>query len=382
VFLAFAAVRPETPAVLVAVQLASAAWAWLGRASSNEARGRFLRSVALLGTAAVCVGLLASVRKLVFGITVPNPATMKTGGFDAARGFDYLERGLSQTNPAMVPLLLVSLGLVGWSLWKRRSSTATILTAAFALASTGFIVLSGGDWMPCARFVAPVMPAFIVLVLVALDSTTSTQKGAGILLCIALLWVNVQACRSVGRMRESGSHSLGDSIAFMREVGDDPGFARFSFVELVNKSHRRDAQLLVPLLDAVERIGPTNEQPVVILSGQAGMVPYWAVKSHFGAVRFLDWYSLTSKELLACVPARYQQRGIHGIRIDTEYVLAHADELEERCGIPRPTVIFDAALPPGYLGRYGFRKIYEHRADPPAYAAVHESYAAKLGLQP
>lgn len=87
-------------------------------------------------------------------------------------GLDYLVRSLlpgfgkvdgpTAAVSDMLTMLLIALIALGVrAAWRDR--TRPVSVAAVVGAQVAFILLSGGDWMPASRFLAPVMPEVIVL---------------------------------------------------------------------------------------------------------------------------------------------------------------------------------------------------------------------------
>ncbi|MRG96953.1 hypothetical protein [Polyangium spumosum] len=375
-----AGARPESPVILLGLAATAATYSFLLRAleKTGEARRRFFRSLHIFGASVVSVAALVIYRKVVFGSAVPNPAAMKSGGFDLEHGFRYARAGFEGTNSAYVPLLCVALVMVAWGVVKRRLPMSVVLTAALAFASTAFVLMSGGDWMTGARFLVPAMPAYVVLVLFVIDRAARDRAAAGFLFGATLLWLNLSAVIDYGRSPSNMSHRWTEATKHARAARDKPGMADLSFPELANRPHRRDAKLLPVLLETLEKLGPTRERPLSFVSGQAGMVPYHVMQRYHGAMHFLDLYNLSSKELAGCVPPRAQRRLVHGVYIELKYVIEHGKELEQRCNLTPPVIIFDAGRPPAWLGKHGYRVIHDDHEDLPAYIAVHTSVAERL----
>lgn len=75
--------------------------------------------------------------------------------------------------------LVAALPAFGYLLWRRRWAALPI--GSFAIVQLVTAALVGGDWMPDARFVLPVVPLLIVLVVWALDDLHSATFGRGAL---------------------------------------------------------------------------------------------------------------------------------------------------------------------------------------------------------
>jgi hypothetical protein len=323
---------------------------------------------------------LVGIRKALFGLTVPNPAAMKSGAFDVARGFEYLTRGLGMTDPVLAPALGIAALVLLWAVARRRLSTAAVLALGLAAASAAFVIASGGDWMSGARFVAPAMPAFVVVLLAAIHRAARPRAHAALGLAFGLLagGLNVRALVEYGRSRNNTSHTWAEARRRAAEARATPGMEAFPFPEIANRAHRRDAKLLPALHRLIGKLGATPEQPITLASGQAGMVAYHAAKEHFGAIRFLDLYSLTGRDLFDCLPPQNRHPMLQGIRLELEPFLRRFDELGPKCGIARPAIVFDADRAPAWLSKYGYRLVYDNQEDLGAYIAVHSSFAERL----
>lgn len=91
----------------------------------------------------------------VFHEWVPNTYYAKPQGRSLGRGVDYLRKGLRDTGLGYL-LPLAALGCV-------RAVRNKIALVWYCVAGTTFILYSGGDWMPYARFVSYFAPALVLL---------------------------------------------------------------------------------------------------------------------------------------------------------------------------------------------------------------------------
>jgi hypothetical protein len=120
------------------------------------------------------VGVLAALylpyflwRWSYYGYLLPNTFYVKVGSTwsQVARGAGYL---FDTSNAYVLPYVAIAAGIVGvWA--RRRNSSHTHwplvgliggVAALFAL----YIVVVGGDWMPGARFVVPIVPLLVLLI--------------------------------------------------------------------------------------------------------------------------------------------------------------------------------------------------------------------------
>lgn len=375
---AFALVRPETPIVL-SCMLALAAvvegfgW-WRGRAGAGKQSTR--RALEALALALMVALLIAGCRKLAFGTWVPNPAAMKSGGFALSAGSKYLWGGLSLSNVWFALAAVIGAAWLARSIWVNRVAPEATLVLGFGLAYVAFVCASGGDWMPGARLVAPLAPALALLAAFALARLGDHQRWVALAAAALLVGLNIKSARAFGASRSNGSYR-GDA-AHQGADGLRAGAPAFTFSELGNRAHRRDAHLLAALLELTRRIAPTPERPLYVMSGQAGMVPYYVVRQHYGAARFIDLFSLTAPEILPCIPGNRRKAQIHGIRLSPDYVVRHADDMPEECHARRPQIVFSPGAFPKYLRKHGYVEAYRGRRGLEAFVALDASLAHLL----
>lgn len=368
--LAFVLVRPETPLVLLCTLGGTAAfYAYLVFVRRDtDAHARLLAALVRCAVALGLVLLVTAGRYVVFHAFVPNSAAAKVGGFELSAGATYLYKAFGKTG-----YLLAFAGVIGAALCVRdalraKTSSRGPLLVAWTLATASFVVLSGGDWMPAGRLVAPMLPALSVLAAFAVARLVA-QSPAGWAALALLVFVNVKSELKFGASRENGSFS-GAAAHEGEDALIGPQKPDFAFTELGNKAHRRDARLLGVLLDTLTRLAPSPAHPLYVMSGQAGMVPYYAFREHFGALKFIDLFAITTHDILACVPDDKQQHGIHGVRLDPGYIIDHADEMPAACAAGRPDVVFSTGRFPRYLAERGYENVYQGPRELEAYVAV------------
>jgi len=133
-----------------------------GLTAVRRREGRQIRSILIAAGIAgsVLVGLTAF-RMAYFGWALPNTAYAKLAlsSLSLARGTRYL-LGLLLVFPHLVPI--VCLGAVfAWRI--RKTHPVGLQAAAIALATFGYAVVVGGDWMPMGRYLIPGLPFITIL---------------------------------------------------------------------------------------------------------------------------------------------------------------------------------------------------------------------------
>jgi arabinofuranosyltransferase len=110
-----------------------------------------------------------------YGLLLPSTVYAKAliHVYMPARGPKYVASELLASG------LVAALPAFGYLLWRRR--WAAIPIGSFSIVQLVATALVGGDWMPDARFVLPVVPLLIVLIVWALDDLYAMTFGRGVL---------------------------------------------------------------------------------------------------------------------------------------------------------------------------------------------------------
>lgn len=297
--------------------------------------------------------MLAAWRHGTFGAWFPQPVSAKVDASidtKVSAAVWYFTRSLRQA-PVIFLLLAISAVAALREIYLRGTSNRVVwVVAGVVLAQLSFAAASGGDWMEAARFFVPVVPAICALTAWALATLLPSRLLSPV--CALLVLGGL-----VHLQHFAGRHSTGiplfeykHFLAWSREQNVDTH--RFSFFELANRVHLRDA-LFLPHLEAAVDDLLARQDSVTVMSSQGGMVPYHLVRSRFGRVKFLDMGGLTSRDFADCpVLAKNQmRRGAGGIGVSDEFYLAHAEEFEAECAIPIPDVYYNIDRQNGIVSR-------------------------------
>jgi hypothetical protein len=244
-----------------------------------------------------------------------------------------------------------------------------LLLLGFCLSAFAFVVASGGDWMPAARLLVPAGPALAVLSGEALGALAGASRAAAHVAGGVIVALNVTSALSFGDSGANGSYR-GKAARGGEKRLVEPAAVDFSFSELANRAHRRDARLLGPMLGLMRSLKPTEGSPITLMSGQAGMVPYYVFREFYGRARFIDLYSLTTTEVLPCIPSKHRKHEVQGVHISPAYVIDHADEMDQACGVRRPHIVFSTGRCPSYLAKRGYECVYQGPRGMDAFMAV------------
>ena len=370
----FVSVRPENPLLLGAV-LAST-----GLLSLNEVR-RKRRSEegasfpTLISAAVISVApaiALFLFRRSTFHEWFPHPVSAKAGGGTRwGAGLHYLFEHTWQFQPALLLLLpLSALLLIALSISGLRKPLPGLL-AAHGSFGVLFVLSSGGDWMSCGRFLAPLLPVWWLVVLGAAHYFTRERQAwllAGALtMAVANLTFLVRLAHGGG----SNGYPLAVALKVVPVARAQYGLSSYPFLELANKSHLRDAILAEELIRVVQRVATVTPGKIWLASGQAGGAPYHLFSAFPGKLRFIDFWGLTSSEARPCLPARRLKHSSLGVALSPELLYEHRDVVLRDCGVPMADIVFNTGLRAGTrrgLEQRGYTVVYFQHGAMPSYA--------------
>lgn len=255
--------------------------------------------------------------------------------------------------------------------------------------------------MAGARFLAPAVPLIVVVGMGAIEVVTKRKAVtvvAGSLLILANLFCYVRFVHAGEGEGRPAWWAWQAAKRFRERTGEH----RFSFVELANKQHVRDAITVRRLLPVIDEAVQNRTEPLSIMSGQAGMIAYYVFASHFGKVQFLDLWSLTTRELYDCLSPEIMPPTMWGTSHDLPTIFKQRKQLES-CGLRTPDIFVNECLSQHvrkWLGRNGYVLVFNQvgavksheseeverlvpgRMAACGFIAVHKPLAKQLGLKP
>jgi hypothetical protein len=396
----FASVRPENPLLLSIIICASFALycAPSGGGGGTKRTFQFSLQAALFGLAPTAA--LFGWRKARFHEWFPHPVAAKAdGGPRWGGGWKYLTDHTAQFQPAMFVLLPLAIGAGLIAFAVRRSKPLTALLAVHSAAGVAFICASGGDWMSCGRFLAPLIPIWWVTILACatlvfrgrsrwLAWTSAIVGGANLFYLVAL-----------ARNGSANGYPLAAALTVVPAATSEYKLQSYSFLELANKSHLRDALLSEELKRVVKLTSDLVPGKIWIGSGQAGAVPYHVFSAFPGRLKFIDFWGLTTSEVKPCLPPSRLRHSSLGVAMPLDLIFRNRERVERDCGVPMPDIVFNTGLRAGTrkgLEANGYRVVYfQHGAMPnfsepsilrggtriDAYIAVRADIAERLTLR-
>ena len=359
----FAMVRPEAP-VLMATVLAAAlltptaakrfgiacAWPRITRVSPW--------SVLILGTV-TCTALFAF-RWMYFGDFWPQPVAAKFSSVswrNIVIGLHYVKGhawNMGAATAMVTTTLVTSLFVTLAQQLRRGTLNAYIwLSALLACGSLAFVITSSGDWMPTGRFLAHFLPIAIAFIPFGVQGAAS---GRWVLPFIGVVVIALELTSAV-TFAATGSTSF-PLWARLAEPASHQDL-RFSWFERHSRINVRDMPVIGALDTVVARLAAEKHAPVVVMSGQMGMVSYHLALRHFGRVRFIDRHGLVERSLTDCGSTRDGPRDTGGLAMTLAQYLGAVEERMPGCQLPRPDVIFDiGASSRSGVAAYGYEDVF------------------------
>ncbi len=395
--LAFVTSRPESPIIAgcLLIGLAMATLSACRYPTSRSFTTGGLGRVAVLVILAVCLTL--GFRRVYFSAWVPNPAQLKSEGFNAEEGASYLWAAFATNGPHLLAMYLVSIAVLLVRLVRRGIATsAAVMLACVSGGHLAFVVQSGGDWMGGFRFLSFAVPS-LVLASFLVGIRWLINPGAVALLSVANLICGVQMMRTGTEPRLQ----LWTARALRTLVLKKLGPSDFSPVEYGNRVHLRDTVTITRFLPVVDRIvAASGKRPIWIMTGQGGIMPYYVISRYFGRVKIQDLWSLTSRDLYNCFPKGSLSSGAAGSGIGAETAIKRLEEFGAQCGVPVPDIYYNECLTQdmrNVFERHGYVLLYEQvgtmrvqrdktflpsTVDACGHFAVRGELARQLGLKP
>ncbi|SDI37314.1 hypothetical protein SAMN05216272_108193 [Pseudomonas panipatensis] len=298
-------------------------------------RGKIDWNLAKSGIYAILFGLavflaVTTFRLQYFGRAFPLPVYAKSTGLSLTAfcdGFTYLFSQLLESTGLLVLILIIICGTAYKSFTAEpKDKPAHIMAGLFTLSVLAFIIASGGDWMEGGRFLVPIIP---LVTFFSCLNISAGEKKLPTLCLIALCFI--MAFQTISF---SGNQSTGRATPPATLEG------QYSWFELQNQVHLRDAFFINGIQkfvsDEINRKGK-----IVVLSAQAGMVPFYLHQTFGDRMRFVDIRALATDEFLRCPLTSRIPKSKYGLMYDYSSYFETANELEEKCGIPIPDLIFD-----------------------------------------
>ena len=398
----FVSIRPENPLLLAGV-LATAAVLCVYESKRARSPDEGPNLPILLGAGLMAIGpgcALFLFRRLMFHEWFPHPVSAKAGGGTRwGAGFAYLLDHSLSFQPALLLLLPLSVLLLLGLSAAGRGKPLPALLATHSVLGVLFVWSSGGDWMSCGRFLAPFLAVWWLTVLGAGHFVARARPAWLIAGTLAIAAANATFLVRLAHGGGANGYPLAAALKVVPAARAQYALSSYSFLELANKSHLRDALLAEELKRVVTKVETITPGKIWLASGQAGGAPYHLFSAFPDKLRFIDFWGLTNSEARPCLPAKRLKHSSLGVALTPELLYQYRDVVLRDCGVPMADIVFNTSLRGSTrrgLEQRGYTVIYFQHGSMPnyqdpswlrggtsidAYIAVRRELAEQLQLQ-
>ena len=296
-------------------------------------------------TSAVLMTAIFAVKMAYFGGWLPQPVAAKLGG-DAllsgvGEGVEYVITALLPPPLSLLPFFSIA-GVVYFArklALDEEEFTGGLLLSLYTLAYIAFILLVGGDWMEGSRFIVPVIPALALLAVVIIPHIKLRDLQVYAI-------GGIIAFHVVGAVWFAKFGSISTPLWDVSRVEQiDLPIERYSWFARPNRTHLRDMPVVEELGSVIERLQPSVDGKLTIMSGQAGFVPFHALGPLYDQIEFIDRRGVTTPHFTECEVTNEVERDSTGLLRVLPTFFAYAEEIEKQCSVESPHIIFDLDLP-------------------------------------
>jgi hypothetical protein len=341
-------VRPESIFMSLVFLAVSAVIIFLGQFSlhnkSSQVIIRYLKNIALITFIILVIfAFILVIRYHYFGNLFPCSVMAKTGGLSKIRvfhGLRYLLRNGKSLGIFLIGLFVIFSSI---SLFRLIFSKIhpidnvylyKIVLFAYLLTNSLFIITTGGDWMEGGRFLVPILPLMYIFSIIYLTEFKFKKWSRYIVLF--LIFSNV-----ISVLHFAMSKSTGQPLWTYRDNLIRSSYS-YSFFEKSNRVNLRALPIIEKLDTLLDIVYQYKDPPVVIMSGQAGMVIFHICKKHYGKVHFVDLRGLTTKHFIECPVTKSVSKTTVGLAVPYSYFFNNLPHIRAECpNIPIPDIIFD-----------------------------------------
>jgi hypothetical protein len=352
--------RPENPLIVILFSLALVAVFLIQfffiDLKSGTSKQQLYRSIHLSLINGCMVVLAGALKISMFGDIFSQPVRAKTSGLSLAasvEGFQYLTATLF--SPSMVGITLTFVAgcaLYGYSFfWKKYNNPFLLNSILLIGIYFVFIIYSGGDWMEGGRFVTHVIPLMCIFSGFALSKIGSKPYFYVTLLLLFTF-------QMVGLVQFTNMQST--AIPIWRTISiPNTDTTNYFWFEKHNAIALRDMPTISALDTIIQKTILAKKAPVIIMSGQMGMVAFYSAQKYGAQVYWIDRKGLIDKTFTSCSVSNQWEREATG-RMNFSYytIMNNLKELQGKCAVPTPDIIFDLDYSMNQVEKLGFQVVY------------------------
>jgi hypothetical protein len=320
--------------------------------SFTYTRAHYLKLTLLVSLTLILFVILSLWRYHTFGQIFPQPVYAKSAGLllsNLLAGIEYLFK--HYWIPSLVVLTsLVMFGTARILLHRVQHPRehALIIILCFFLAQMAFVIAKGDDWMEGGRFFVPILPLLVISGLYVINQLPVK------IIPIMLILLSLAAIMDNAKFNKY--QSRGTFLPLTKAVSTPVANHfesiphRFHWLERTSREHLAHIPVII-MLDKVITHLLEIKSSLTIFAWEMGMIPFYTANQHFGKVKFIDMYGLTTNHLTRCDLEKHFQnelndfgnyfvRGRFGIQIRIWFLLANFPEIQSHCPLPNPDIIY------------------------------------------
>jgi hypothetical protein len=277
-----------------------------------------------------------------------------------------------------------------WFFWKKYDNPFLLNSILLVGIYFVFIIYSGGDWMEGGRFVTHVIPLMCIFSGFALSKIGHRPY---FYVSLALLFT----FQIFGLVQFANTQST--AIPIWKSVSiPNVDTTNYFWFEKHNAIALRDMPTISALDTIIQKTILAKKTRVIIMSGQMGMVAFYSTQKYGDKIYWIDRKGLIDSTFTTCAVSNQWERESTG-RVNFSYttIMKNIKELNDKCAMPTPDIIFDLDYSMNQVTKLGFRVVYTQKGSITAgvnnnftnqisagqFIAVNEDYSAlvdELGL--
>jgi len=225
--------------------------------------------------------------------------------------------------------------------------------------------------MSCGRFLANQLPVWWVVAVASCSQLPPRRLRALAWLTAVIGLTNLRFTVGLASFGGANGYPLVAALRVVPAAREQYQLQNYSFLELSNKSHLRDALLAEELKRVVAKVAADTPDKIWIASGQAGGVPYHTFRAFPDRLHFIDYWGLVDAAALPCIPRSSLRHSSLGVALSPELMFRHRKAILRDCGVPMPHVVFNTNLHAGTrkgLEARGYRVVYFQRGKMPSFS--------------
>ena len=390
--------RPEAIFILLTSVIGIASYLFIQNKYNNFTYDKnYYLKLVTIGSISLILFIIVSLwRYMIFNQIFPQPVYAKVGLDLLTNLKGFLGYFLDDF---WIPSLVILVALSVFTIYKtlvnpsdEKESIKLITLTSFIVATLAFIITTGGDWMEGGRFLVPILPTLVILGIYILPKFT---KSIAYIILLFLALATIFDTVNFVRYKSTGiplwlTKTIYTPVLRDFNIKND----KFFWFERNNQIHLRDIPFIIVLDEVVRHLLIANYTPIRIFTNQMGMIPFYITQNRFGMIKWVDRAGLVTNDFLKCDLTNQFSKSKMGTLVEIPYFLSNFNEINSRCNIQRPDIIYGLGLGNFYKERtvgykifyvqegliHSYYNLYSARVD--QFLAIREDLFNKISLNP